>query len=221
MTAFKLIHAADIHLDSPLRGLSRYEGVPAEDVRIATRTALGNLVDAAIEEQVAFLIIAGDLYDGDWPDFGTGLFFCAAMGRLEKAGIEVYLLYGNHDAKSVLTRKLPLPANVHVFGTRKPVTFVHDATGAALHGWSYREKDTRDNLAAAYPRPIGKPPQYRCATYSTGRAAAARALRAMHTPGTRRQGLRLLGARPRARLRSGLDHAPDRISGQPPRSKHP
>ena len=154
MTAFKFIHAADIHLDSPLRGLSRYEGVPAEDVRIATRTALGNLVDAAIEEQVAFLIIAGDLYDGDWPDFGTGLFFCAAMGRLEKAGIDVYLLYGNHDAESVLTRKLPLPANVHVFGTRKPVTFVHDATGAALHGWSYREKDTRDNLAAAYPAPL-------------------------------------------------------------------
>ena len=151
---FKFIHAADIHLDSPLRGLSRYEGVPTEDVRIATRTALGNLIDAAIEEQVAFVILAGDLYDGDWPDFGTGLFFCAAMGRLHKAGIDVYLLYGNHDAESVLTKRLPLPSNVHVFGTRKPLTFVHEATGVALHGWSYREKDTRDNLAASYPAPM-------------------------------------------------------------------
>lgn len=151
MASFKFLHAADIHLDSPLRGLSRYEGVPVDDIRLATRAALDNLVAAAIEEEVAFVIIAGDLYDGDWPHFGTGLFFCAAMGRLAKAGIDVFLLYGNHDAESVLTRKLPLPANVHVFGTRKATSFTHPATGAVLHGWSYREKDTRDNLAAAYP----------------------------------------------------------------------
>lgn len=147
---FKFLHAADIHLDSPLRGLSRYEGVPAEAVRLATREALSNLVEAAIEEAVAFVIIAGDLYDGDWPDFSTGLFFCAAMGRLEKAGIDVFLLYGNHDAESVLTRKLPLPDNVKKFGTRKAEILVHAPTATALHGWSYRERDTRENLAAAY-----------------------------------------------------------------------
>lgn len=151
LTTFRFLHAADIHLDSPLLGLSRYEGVPAEEVRLATRTALYNLVEAAIEEDVSFVVIAGDLYDGDWPDFGTGLYFCAAMGRLERAGIAVFLLYGNHDAESVLTKKLPLPANVRNFGTRKPETFVHEATRVALHGWSYRQKDTRDNLAAAYP----------------------------------------------------------------------
>lgn len=154
LTAYKFLHAADIHLDSPLRGLARYEGVPADDVRLATRTAFDNLIDAAIEEQVAFVILAGDLFDGDWPDFGTGLFFCAAMGRLAKAGIDVYLLYGNHDAESVLTKKLPLPANVHVFGTRKAVSFTHEATGAVLHGWSYRDKATGDNLAASYPAAV-------------------------------------------------------------------
>ena len=148
---YKFLHAADIHLDSPLRGLSRYEGVPAEEVRLATRAALTNLVDAAIEEQVAFVIIAGDIYDGDWPDFGTGLFFCAAMGRLVGAGIGVFLLYGNHDAESVLTKKLPLPVGVQVFGTRQAGTLLHEPTATALHGWSYRERDTRDNLAAGYP----------------------------------------------------------------------
>ena len=148
------MHAADLHLDSPLRGLSRYEGVPAEEVRLATRAALANLVEAAIAEEVAFVIIAGDIYDGDWPDFSTGLFFCAAMGRLVQAGIDVFLLYGNHDAESVLTRKLPLPAGVHVFDTRQARTLIHEATGTALHGWSYREKDTRDNLAAGYPAPV-------------------------------------------------------------------
>jgi DNA repair exonuclease SbcCD nuclease subunit len=154
VATYKFLHAADIHLDSPLRGLSRYEGVPADHVRLASRTAFDNLIDAAIEEAVAFVILAGDLFDGDWPDFGTGLYFCAAMGRLERAGIDVYLLHGNHDAESVLTRKLPLPGNVHVFDARKPATFTHGATWAVIHGWSYREKDTRANLAAGYPAAV-------------------------------------------------------------------
>lgn len=154
MSDFKFLHVADVHLDSPLLGLARYEGVPVDEVRLATRTALTNLVDLAIVENVAFVVIAGDIYDGDWPHFGTGLFFCAAMGRLEKAGIEVYLLYGNHDAQSVLTKKLPLPPNVHVFPTNKAKTFVHAATGTALHGRSYKDRDTRENLAAQYPTAV-------------------------------------------------------------------
>ena len=63
---FKFLHAADIHLDSPLRGLAQYQGVPAEVVRTATRGALDNLVAKAIDEGVAFVVIAGDLYDGEW-----------------------------------------------------------------------------------------------------------------------------------------------------------
>jgi DNA repair exonuclease SbcCD nuclease subunit len=128
--------------------------VPVDEVRLATRTALTGLVDLAIEEGVAFVVIAGDIYDGDWPHFGTGLFFCAAMGKLERAAIAVYLVYGNHDAQSVLTKKLPLPPNVHVFPTNKAKTFVHQGTGAALHGRSYKDRDTRDNLAAQYPPAI-------------------------------------------------------------------
>jgi len=148
---FKFLHAADIHLDSPLRGLSRYEGVPVESVRIATRTALNNLIDAAVDEQVAFLVIAGDLYDGDWDHFGTGLFFCGAMRRLNDAGIEVYITLGNHDAESVQTKRLPLPPNVHVFDHKAPKTLIHAATGSALHGQSYKDRDPGGDLAAAYP----------------------------------------------------------------------
>ncbi|MBL7179868.1 MAG: metallophosphoesterase, partial [Desulfobacterales bacterium] len=61
------LHAADIHLDSPLRGLSYYEGAPPiEEIRGATRQALDNLVNFALEEKVNFVLVAGDLYDGDW-----------------------------------------------------------------------------------------------------------------------------------------------------------
>lgn len=148
---FRFLHAADIHLDSPLRGLSRYEGVPAELVRTATRSALENLVERAIEEQVAFVIIAGDLYDGDWDAISTGLFFCTAMGKLGRAGIEVFIVYGNHDAESNLTRQLPLPPNVRLFPSRRAESIVHEATGTVLHGQSYRTRDPGGDLAAGYP----------------------------------------------------------------------
>ena len=112
------------------------------------------LVGLAIEEQVDFLIFAGDLYDGDWRDYNTGLFFAKQMGRLKKKGIPVYLLHGNHDAESQITRRLELPDNVHVFGTRKPETFVLDELKVALHGQSFRQRDITENLVPDYPAPV-------------------------------------------------------------------
>src|SRR5690606_35536507 len=143
--------AADIHLDSPLNGLSAYEGVPAETVRTATRAALDNLVAYAIEEKVAFVVIAGDLYDGTWEAFSTGLYFCSAIGRLGQAGIDVFLVYGNHDAESHRTRQVPRPAILRVFRAGRPESFVHEATGAVLHGQSYKARDPGGDLSAAYP----------------------------------------------------------------------
>ena len=151
---FKFLHTADIHLDSPLRGLSRYEGVPVDQIRLATRVALNNLVDCAIEESVAFVVIAGDLFDGEWDDFSTGLYFCGAMRRLSEAQIAVYLAYGNYDAESLQTKRLPLPENVHAFSSKSPQTFIDEATGAALHGQSYKSRDPGGDLSAAYPAAI-------------------------------------------------------------------
>jgi exonuclease SbcD len=154
MTSFRFLHAADIHLDSPLRGLAGQEGNAVARVRTATREALDTLVGLAIAEKVDFLVIAGDLYDGDWRDYKTGLFFAAQMGRLNKAGIPVYLLHGNHDAESQITRRLDLPDNVHVFGVRRPETFVLDELKVALHGQSFRQRDITDNLVPDYPAPV-------------------------------------------------------------------
>ena len=108
----RFIHTADLHLDSPLRGLSSYPDAPADRLRTATRDAFLNLVSSAIDEQVDFMVISGDVYDGDWKDFNTGLFLVRQMGRLRQAGIPVYLLYGNHAAESEMTRGLELPDNV-------------------------------------------------------------------------------------------------------------
>ena len=150
----KFIHAADIHLDSPLAGLAAYKDAPADRLRTVTRDAFTRLVDLAIEEAVDFMIIAGDLYDGGWKDFNTGHFFCRCMGRLRQAGIPVFLLHGNHDAESDMTKRLVLPDNVRVFGSRKAETFLLDSLRVALHGRSFREAATEKNLAAGYPAPV-------------------------------------------------------------------
>jgi len=150
----KFIHTADIHLDSPLSGLAAYKDAPADLLRTVTRDAFTRLVDEAIEEAVDFMVIAGDLYDGSWKDYNTGHFFCREMGRLNKADIPVYLLLGNHDADSEMTRKLTLPPNVHQFESRKANTFLIEDLKVALHGRSYKEAATLENLAASYPAPV-------------------------------------------------------------------
>jgi len=151
MPSFTFLHAADIHLDSPLRGLSRYEGVPADEVRGATRSAFDRLIETAIDRAVDFVVLAGDIYDGDWRDMGTGLYFSAAMGRLGRAGIPVFLLAGNHDAASVITKALPALENVHLFSTRKPTTHRLPHLGVAIHGRSFSDREVFDNLAVGYP----------------------------------------------------------------------
>lgn len=150
----KFIHAADIHLDSPLSGLAAYKDAPADLLRTVTRDAFTQLVDTAIDEAVDFMVIAGDLYDGSWKDYNTGHYFCREMGRLNKVGIPVYLLFGNHDADSEMTKKLVLPDNVHVFETRKANTFRIEELRVALHGRSFKEAAMMENLAASYPPPV-------------------------------------------------------------------
>lgn len=154
MQPFRFVHTGDIHLDSPLKGLSGQQGAAAERIRTATRVAFDNLVTQAIEDEVDFVVIAGDLYDGDWRDYQTGLFFVKQMGRLAHAEIPVFLLHGNHDAESQITRRLTLPANVSVFSARKAETFRLQHLGVALHGQSFRQRDIMENLVPAYPAPI-------------------------------------------------------------------
>ncbi|HKJ65929.1 MAG TPA: DNA repair exonuclease [Desulfopila sp.] len=148
---FKFLHTADIHLDSPLKGLEAHEDAPVEEIRGATRRAFENLIDFAIEESVNFVLIAGDLYDGDWKDYNTGLFFAGQMGKLEKAGVKVFIVSGNHDAASRLTKNMPLPGNVTMFPSGKPQSVKLDDHGVVIHGQSYSSRSVMDNLALQYP----------------------------------------------------------------------
>jgi DNA repair protein SbcD/Mre11 len=148
---FKFLHAADIHLDSPQRGLDRYEGAPAAECRAATRRALENLVDLAVAERVAFVLIVGDLYDGDWNDYQTPLFFTRVMARLRDGGIPVYMIRGNHDAHNRMTRDLRLPDNVKILSADRAETVILEDCGVAVHGRSFATRAVLDNLARSYP----------------------------------------------------------------------
>lgn len=146
----KFLHAADIHLDSALSGLRRAGAVPAHVTQHCTRRALANLIDLAIQSEVAFLIVAGDLYDADWKDFSTGLFFAGEMRRLS---VPCFVVRGNHDAASVITRNLQPPPNVQVFSERKSETFTLPELGVALHGRSFPNRAVPEDLSDSYPAP--------------------------------------------------------------------
>ena len=124
---------------------------PLDVLRGATREALGNLVSLAIEEKVAFVLLSGDLYDGDWRDYHTGLFLMQQLSRLREAGIKVYVIYGNHDAESRITKSLRFPDNVRVLSTKSPETIILDDFGVAIHGQGFAKRDVMENLAEQYP----------------------------------------------------------------------
>jgi DNA repair protein SbcD/Mre11 len=150
----KFVHAADLHIDSPLCGLAAYDGAPVERVRGATRRALHNLVDLCLAESAAFLVLAGDVFDGDWKDFNTGLFFVKELSRLRDAGTRVFLVRGNHDAMSEVTRQLTLPDHVHEFSDENAETIVLDDAGVALHGLSFARREVPGSLVPRYPAPV-------------------------------------------------------------------
>ncbi len=151
---FKFIHAADIHLDSPLLNLDQYDGAPVESLRVATREAFDNLIQLAIDEQVAFVLIAGDLYDKDSPDFNTPRHVREKFRELERANIQVHIIQGNHDAGTHAKRAfeaLTFPDNVHVYSTKKPESRHIEELQVAIHGQGFANRSVDEDLSSNYP----------------------------------------------------------------------
>jgi len=151
---FSFLHAADLHLGSPFTGLTIRDEAVAKRFAAASRDAFSSLVMNAIEAKVAFVVIAGDLYDGEWKDASIGLFFNREVARLERSGIPLYFLKGNHDAESVVTKAISLPDSVHQFPTAKAKTFQIKNLKVALHGRSFLDRAVTENYALTYPAPL-------------------------------------------------------------------
>ena len=148
----RLVHAADLHVDSPLRGLSRLgDDDLAQRLRTATRTALDHLVDLVLEVRADVLVIAGDLYDGDWHDWSTGHAVTTALARLSDHGVPVVTIAGNHDAASEITRSLRLPSGVRALSTGAAETVTFDDLGLAVHGQGFATRAVTENIVVRYP----------------------------------------------------------------------
>jgi len=163
--SLKFIHAADLHIDSPMKGLRSSDHEIAEKVQRATRDAFENLVDFALENEVAFVVIAGDIFDGAWDDRNTGLWTIRQFQRLEKQSVLVFAVLGNHDSKNRILKNLSFPENVKFFSNKKPERFVFpaefesdfplcaaraDSERVALTGRSYGAEKEPRNLARDY-----------------------------------------------------------------------
>lgn len=151
MPSFQFLHAADLHIDSPLRGLPA--DAPADRIRRATRDAVDRLADYAIRHHIPLVVLAGDLFDGDWQDWRTGQFLTETLARLSRAGIRVVAIRGNHDAASVLTRNIAWPDGARLLRHDRPESVSFDDLGVTVHGQSFAARSVTDNLARDYPAP--------------------------------------------------------------------
>jgi DNA repair exonuclease SbcCD nuclease subunit len=155
--AFRFVHSADIHLDSPLRSLAFRNPSLGELISNATRQAFVRMVDLCIAEAVDALLLAGDLYDGDQTSMKTARFFADQMHRLDAAGIRTFILRGNHDALSKITRELVLPESVTVFGGWASAIALERQgmrPDVVIHGLSFSQATAPDSLLPKYKAPV-------------------------------------------------------------------
>lgn len=149
----KFIHSADLHLDSPFKGMSTLPGSHYQELKNSTFVALENLVQLAIEERVDFVLIVGDLFDQSVKSIYAEMQFLIACEKLNKVNIPVYLSYGNHDYLEASTRALKYPSNVHIFESDQVEYKIFSKNGQKLvgiHGFSYLERAVLENKTADY-----------------------------------------------------------------------
>lgn len=154
---YRFVHAADIHLDSPLKSLALRDPELAELIGNATRRAFENIVDLCLREQVDALLLAGDLYDGDQTSMKTARFLASQIRLLHDAGIRVFVIRGNHDALSRITRELTFPDSVKLFGGRSDAVSVSSKSGdvaVAIHGISFSQPHAPESLLSKYKAPV-------------------------------------------------------------------
>lgn len=152
MNSIKILHTADVHLDSPLKSLALRDEALQDLVQAASRTVFTRLVDFALDEGVSALLIAGDLFDGAERSAKTAAFLTLQLDRLKAAAIPVFYIKGNHDAENPVTGEVSLPENVHVFDGRGGRRQLSD-TNVWIHGVSFSGRHAPDSLLPKFGQP--------------------------------------------------------------------
>lgn len=154
MPSFSFIHAADLHLDSPFASLARESVDIASKMRSATFTAFENIIEICIEKKVDFLLIAGDVYDGEDRSLRAQVRFRDGLKKLSDAGINSFVVHGNHDPVGIWSTTLEWPERAYIFSDE--LNSVHARRGdellAVIQGISYPKRNEKRNLARIFNR---------------------------------------------------------------------
>ena len=157
METIRFLHTADLHLDSPFKGMAA--AGPDELLRLqqSTFTAFDRFIDYAVKEQPDFILIVGDVYDGEDRSLRAQIRFQQGMQRLFDVGIPVFVTYGNHDHLAGNWTRVSLTANVQVFSDeveQKQMTV--KGKDVFLHGFSYPQRHVREPMIEKYPSAHGE-----------------------------------------------------------------
>ena len=152
MARIRFLHVADLHLDSPFKGISSIPKSKWKDIRESTFQAFQNIINYAIESKPDFVLIVGDIYDGENRSLRAQHLFQKGMDALRVEDIPVFICHGNHDHLSGNWTRFQLPSNVHVFG-EKVETRTLQLNEEAIHitGFSYKERHIKESMHSYYP----------------------------------------------------------------------
>ncbi|MBE4906759.1 DNA repair exonuclease [Bacillus luteolus] len=159
MSSIKFLHTADLHLDSPFKGLQKFPELLFKRIKESTFTSFSRIVLLAIEEKVDFMIISGDLFDSVDRSLRAQVRFRDEMKRLEKEDITVYIIHGNHDHLGGSWTSIEWPRNVHVFsGNIESKTFEKNGQPLVnLYGFSYPKNLVTENMTSYYLKKMDAP----------------------------------------------------------------
>ena len=132
MTKIKFIHTADLHLDTPFKGLSNWNSELAGKLKNATFAAFRNIVDLCLREHVDFLLISGDTFDSENRSLAAQLKFVSELKRLSDNGVRVYFICGNHDPLNAWLEDLQMPENVFRFNAEEVENFTFPKNGRSI-----------------------------------------------------------------------------------------
>ncbi|MFW6174977.1 MAG: metallophosphoesterase family protein [Chloroflexota bacterium] len=156
MRPFRFVHAADLHIDSPFRGLMSLNPDVGERLKEATHEAFHNLVRLCIEERADFLVIAGDVFDGADRGVRAQLRFRDGLEELASHGIPAFVAHGNHDPLDGWSSAITWPEGTHIFGRDPESVIVRGRDGEPLaeaQGVSYPTREVHENLALRFSPP--------------------------------------------------------------------
>ncbi|WP_182200864.1 metallophosphoesterase family protein [Paraliobacillus salinarum] len=160
MEQLRFIHCADLHIDSPFKGLDHLPQALFKEVKQSTFKALKSLVEVAKTKQVDFVLMVGDVFDQTTQSVYAQMQFLHACEQLNEHNISVYVSFGNHDYIQRDFVNIAYPANVHLFKEEEVTTHVFKKNNqplATIYGFSYQNQAVYENKTSLFKKTTETP----------------------------------------------------------------